>query len=338
MAGILAVLIVMSIVIPRIAYRSNTKKPCAGIPSEQIARIKLFSNGQTILFEKDADIWRVTCASSVYTADAEAVQTILDSAQALEIKEVVSSNPERQDRFEVSPAKGTRIQLFMRGKETPGVDFYLGKALPDYMHFYLRFEGSNSIHSSLGFSSYIVKKQPDGWRNRKLGSPDKKLIESIAIEQKSVIDTVKKENGSWYYNAKQLDEATVAPLIDRVSPFMASDVVPSADEPAIMNDITAARQSDMKLTILSAGGTDTNLVLDFFPYRPQKAKDPEKYYVTKSNENGVFIVNPGILGLIRDDLKRVQEASAKPAAPPPAPAPAAAPAGSADPAMPQTTK
>lgn len=300
MAVVLALLIGISIIVPKIIYRGSNKNIFTDIQSNHWKKI-IINHGQdeTVLSLKNG-IWKVSISSYVYNADATAVNMLIEAVGKLELGEVISNNKKRHDIFEVTDVSGARLRLFSDDMVNPQEDFYLGKATPDYTNYYFRRAGEDDVYHSRGIPSYQVKKKFKNWRNRSLGVKDREGVNKIILTEGDIIQAVILEADRWTYNGKEIDPSSVQSLLGRATAFNALDLVKPDEEEAVRKTLIKTRAE----VVISGAGEEIAIVL--YPSAEEK-----KYYALKDGEPGIFIIHENILNNIKKDLVKIQEAAEK---------------------------
>lgn len=305
---VLAVLIGISLIVPRFMYRKTSKQVFAGIAADQLVRIVIKDkNEEEITLRKSDTTWQVITSSYNYLADKGSVQTILDAVKKLKIKDIISSNEKRHSRFEVTPGSGTHVRFYTSRRDPPRASFYIGKATPDYTNFYLRFEEEKEVYYSSGFSRYLVNKSLDRFRNRRIGATESNAVDNIVLIEGDRKQVLQRDGERWEYNDKEAEQKDVNSLVAKISSLNASTLVAPEDENKVRKDFP--EKAELSLTIHEAG---KKITLQFFPIKDKKKKETDKYHVLKKEENGIFIIHAFTINNIKDDFEKIKKATEKP--------------------------
>ena len=127
-------------------------------------RSKSSASGDTVVLEKQGDGWMLTSPMR-YRADQNVVTAAVGKGKSIEVKNVVSSNPEKQSVFQVD-STGPLVQMYAAGTVVAG--FRVGKPSASYTETYVRKEGSNDVYLADGMFNYLFAHQPKDWRDKSI--------------------------------------------------------------------------------------------------------------------------------------------------------------------------
>lgn len=313
MTIVLVVLVVISLLIPKFVYRSSRRKAYQNTQSSMWKKIMVHTAQETYTLMQHHDEWNVLSSSFVYVADETAVTGLIEGVSQLEVGSIISSNKDRHDMFEVTDEKGAHVQLFAGDKEVPEVDFYLGKTAQDYMTSYLRFNGEDDVYYATGLQSYLIKKDLDRWRNRRLGARAAEDIEKIILTEGKNTQTIVLDAGTWRYNDREVAESDVQPLAKTLGSLHASALISPEEEQETAQLLT---DPHAQLEIHEAG---KQIILTFFTGPSAEGAQPEEYSVKKADEAGIFKIRAGTYDSINNNFDTIKTASEKLPEPEPEP-------------------
>jgi len=148
----------------------QARKKAQGVPTlfpgfaqDSAAKIAVKSTGKDIVLEKKEDAWQIS-GTDGFTADPEAVQNALDTVAGFKRENIASKNPEKQDIFEVTPARGLEVKVLDAGDKILA-HFYIGKIGADFFSNYVRKEGSDEVLQVAAVTS-TFDKTVEGWRDK----------------------------------------------------------------------------------------------------------------------------------------------------------------------------
>lgn len=114
-----------------------------------------------------------------YPADQLSVTTAIGKGKRIELKNVVSSNPQKQQLFQVDSA-GTLVRVFEHGAQGPA--FRVGKPGASYAETYVRREGSNDVYLADGLLTYTFAKGVKDWRDRTIFKSEADRITNVRLQ------------------------------------------------------------------------------------------------------------------------------------------------------------
>jgi hypothetical protein len=157
--------------------------------------IEVKSPTKSIVLDTKGDAWLIS-GTDDFTADPQLVDNALDTIAGLLRDTIASKNPDKQDIFEVTPAKGVAVKVFDE-QQNILAHFYIGKTASDFFSSYLRKEGSDEV-LQVGSITATFDKDIKAWRDKTVltFSPDtvtqlllKTTSEEIVLERD--------EEGKW---------------------------------------------------------------------------------------------------------------------------------------------
>ncbi|MBD3316280.1 MAG: DUF4340 domain-containing protein, partial [Chitinivibrionales bacterium] len=129
--------------------------------------------------------------SRLYPADSAAVATALEKMSNLSKDDLVSTNPEKQELFEVDSANGVLVKVW-DAQDKPLGSFRIGKSGPDWSSNYVRKIGSDKVYTVGGSIKYSFFSDEQRWRDKTVQKFDKNNAKSITLV-KGTATTIKME-------------------------------------------------------------------------------------------------------------------------------------------------
>jgi len=192
--------------------------------SASVDKIEVTAPGTSVTLEKQGNGWMVT-APLRYRADQSVITAAVGKGKNIEVKNVVSSNPEKQHLFQVDSA-GTLIQVYAGG--SPVAAFRVGKPGPSYMETYVRKEGSNDVFLAEGMFTYVFSHPAKDWRDKSIYKSEPELIRSVTYKYGDTTFTLAMKDSLWRLNGDSVSQATVRSLLGSLANLQADDFVDSA--------------------------------------------------------------------------------------------------------------
>lgn len=278
--GIFIVLIGVTYFLLRSPGERETSYPLTdftlAVDSSQVQSIK-FTRGSLIFsLQSIGGQWYVVKNEPIerrYPADETSVNQLLGNVQRLQILSLISSNPEKQNLFQVD-SSGTFVSLTERtGKTT---EFVVGKMGPSFSETYIRPTASNNVYLAEGITSWDVNKEVRDWRDKTVLKVEQDSIRMISYryrkEQFSLV-----RDSVWRFQPTAREDvlnSTVTGLLSSISTLRAEDFVDSTflvPTPHVKLELAAPQ----------------SLTLSFSPMPP----DSSKYWVMNSSTQQIFVVN-----------------------------------------------
>jgi hypothetical protein len=235
--------------------------------SASITKFSMLREGKTITLENQGGKWLVT-APGTYTANAKVVATMLGGISHLKLGSLVSSNPAKQNLFEVD-STGTKFTVTDRSSKS--ITMIIGKPGPAYSDFYLRLDGSNDVYLGDGITTYTLNQQLKEWRDKSIFSAFQDSINGLIVDYRSRQFVLRKENSNWKLNDDSIAVSEVTPVLSTLSNLNADDFVdtiPKLEIQPISVKVQGIVQGDLK----------------FYPAAP----DSSKYIVQASTNPQIF--------------------------------------------------
>ncbi|KPL02936.1 MAG: hypothetical protein AMJ90_04460 [candidate division Zixibacteria bacterium SM23_73_2] len=165
-----------------------------GIDTSAVFKIEIKRLGLNIVFERKDDVWWMTQPEN-YEADQQSINGLLESAQNLKVKNLISSNVRKQIKFQVDTLTGTRLNLFY--DENPEASVVIGKISPDFTHCYVRKTDSDEVYLAATYLSLMLNRSPKGWKNREILKLNPQEVSSVEIMKGKNKFKIEREDTLW---------------------------------------------------------------------------------------------------------------------------------------------
>jgi hypothetical protein len=223
------------------------------LASDAIGAIAIAQNGDTVMVKRKGDIWVVAhpgndvaakplaediqqtpsngAASQSYRADSASVQSMLEKIENMKKGDLISTNPSKQETFEVDSAQGTYVSVENRdGKQV--ASFKIGKTGPEYSSNYVRLIGSDKVYTVGGSIKNSFFTDMKRWRDKTILSFDPSSVERVSLNKKGAESIVLKKDldslnqPSWRIEAPEQHPANteeIQKLVNKLGSFKTSD-------------------------------------------------------------------------------------------------------------------
>jgi hypothetical protein len=205
-----------------------------------------------------------------YKADQSTVANMIHEIKTLEVKNVVSSKPEKFEVFQVDTVSATHLTAYEHG--SPSVSLLVGKIGSSYTEQYVRKLPSNDVDAVDLTLGYAVNKSVNDWRDKSIVFVPKENIREIRYQYGDTTFTVAFKDSVWMIGKDPVKTEDVTGVINSLSDFKADDFIDSTLRPA--PKITA---------LISYGGIQ--LRFSFL-------KTQNKYAIQSSASPQWFVVEP----------------------------------------------
>jgi len=142
-------------------------------------KIEIKSPAKAVVLEKNEDGWLIS-GTDDFTADPQLVDNALSTIAGLQRDAIASKNPENQDIFEVTPAKGVEVKVSDAEKNMLA-HFYIGKTASDFFSSYLRKEGSDEV-LQVGSITATFDKDIKAWRDKTVLSFSPDMVTQLLLK------------------------------------------------------------------------------------------------------------------------------------------------------------
>ncbi len=225
--GLLVALVVIAyLVMQKPGEKSSTGETgecLVSVDSLAVDKIEIKSPASQVVLEKKGVEWFVERPVS-YRADQASVAGLIHETKLLEVKNAVSSKPEKHSVFQVD-STGTRVTIFEKGTEK--ASFIIGKMGSSYTEAYARLSSSDDVVSISGGSPTTFNKAVKEWRDRTIAAPARETINEVRYQYGDTLFTLAFKDSAWIVGKDSTQEWVVNNLISSLSNVQADDFVDS---------------------------------------------------------------------------------------------------------------
>jgi hypothetical protein len=255
------------------------------IDSLLVDKIEIKTSAFSLLLEKHGAEWFVAQPVN-YKADQANVGQLIHQIKNLEIKNIVSSKPEKHSVFQVDQT-GTQVTAYEKGAEKAA--FVLGKMTESYSESYVRRLNSNEVLLVEGISSYTLNRPVKDWRDKSILTVPKESIKEMQFQYGDTTFNVTLNDSTWFVGKEKAHQPVVEGILTSISNLQADDFIDSTVSP----NVTAM--------VAYAG---TQLRFSFM-------KTINKYYVQSSNSPQWFVLEQWKTNQILKRQKEIAELNKK---------------------------
>jgi hypothetical protein len=238
--------------------------------SAMVDKIEVHGKSGFVVLEKIAGTWNLTQPVN-YLADEEGLLKLISDTKSAELKDLISSNPDKQKLYEVD-SSGTQVAIYQQGNRKDA--FYVGKAGSDYLSTYIRKVNSSDVYLINKPLSFSFNKTITNWRNKSIFKAPIASINQVKFQYGDTIFVLRKEQNSWLVDNDSSNSKSVESFLNAISGLNTSEFIDTMinlpQKPAAIVDITTANQDQLK-----------------FYHSTDKV---DKYYVVNSKNPQVFMI------------------------------------------------
>ena len=223
--AVLAILIIATVLVfQRPGETSSSGRLAVSLTqfdSAAIDRIEITSSSGDVTLIREGGRWMLQFPIR-YPADESAVRAAVGKAGRMDLKSLVSSNPDNQHIFQVDPA-GTLVRLFDRGAER--AVFRVGKVGRSFRDTYVRREGSNDVYLADGILTHIFVRKPDDWRDKRIFAVEQDEIRNVRFQYGDTTFILSFQDSVWLVDESPANSATVTSFLSSVSTLRADTFI-----------------------------------------------------------------------------------------------------------------
>ena len=268
LTGVLAALIVIAYFVMQRPGESSAPESSGAMlvdyDSAAVDRIEIRSPNGPAVIERLGGVWMVTSPVH-YRADDATVASALSSGKRMELKGLVSSNPQKRSVFQVD-STGTMVRLSEHGAEK--TVFWIGKPSPSYTETYVRREGTNDVYLASGLFSSNFSRRTNDWRDKTIFRTDQDAIAGVTLRFGDTSVVLARQDSLWKVGDDVAKTDVVKSFTGALANLQADDFVD-----------TAMPEMPPLTVQIELGGTQLRL------YR---MKEGDKFYVQTSATPQLF--------------------------------------------------
>jgi len=238
------------------------------IDSMAVNKLEITSETGEVTLEKQAGRWMLVNPIK-YPADENTVASALAQAKSINLKGLVSSNPDKQSLFKVD-STATLVKVYEKGSESAA--FRVGKPSSTFSETYVRLDNSNDVYLAEGILSSVFSRQPKEWRDKTIYKTDQTGITEVKLQHGDTTVNLAFRDSLWFVDRDSAVQSNVTSFLSSLSNFQADEFIDSA--------ITRLPKLTATIDVLGS------------QIRFYYNKDASKYYVQTSGSAQWFEIQP----------------------------------------------
>ncbi len=230
--GLFVVLLIAAVLVLQKPGERSASSDSTGsmlqVDSAAVDKIELKTPAALITLVKHGAEWFIDQPIS-YRADQANVGQMIHQIKMLEVKNTISSKPEKHELFQVD-STGTLVKVYEHGTEKSA--FILGKMAPSYTEMYARKANSNDVLLVEGAYAYAFSRSPKEWRDKTILSVPKENIKDVKYQYGDTTFTIAFRDSLWTIGREKAKQTAVDGLLSSLSNVQADDFIDSSMSPA----------------------------------------------------------------------------------------------------------
>mgnify|MGYP001313546682 CR=1 FL=1 len=240
------------------------------VDSASVVKIELEQKAKSVTIENVGGKWMITSPIR-YAADATAIKQLLSGLSKFKVGSLISSNPEKQNIFQVD---GTGTKLTVTDRSGKSVAMIVGKMGPSFSEVYFRIPSANDVYLGEGLDTWTINKAVKDWRDKSIVSTPSDAVKELTYNFSNKEFRFQHDTSGWTSGGRALDAGTMSPALNQLANLHADDFVDSL------------MKIETHPIVLGIHGTE-DLTLNLYPSAPDSAK----YYVQLSNSPQLFVIS-----------------------------------------------
>ncbi len=164
------------------------------LDSAAVQRFEVTRDGTTTVIERQDGGWRISRPIDV-PADADMVNSALTMLTHLQSNGVISTNPDKAERFQVDAEHGIVVAFYSDENGKPLARYTVGKLAPGFTHTYVSLAGSHEVHRVNGPIRFQVQKDVASWRDRSVLRFDPASVSRLVISGSKGVALTRTDDG-----------------------------------------------------------------------------------------------------------------------------------------------
>ncbi|MEM1093377.1 MAG: DUF4340 domain-containing protein [Bacteroidota bacterium] len=228
---------------------STLEVPDLRLADADITAVTIEQNGETSTAEHSSGMWQLTAPMETL-ADSTVVTRFIESVQAIELSEVVSTNPERYAKFGVD-STAAQVRVTTAGGDDTAM--FVGRQGNDFRSVYVRL--ANDPRVFLTTERLTLPTDFSTWRDKTIFAIDPSAVQSASVMTPEHSYMLSATPQGWQVDGAAADSASVMQWLLRFAPVNADGFVSEADVEPIRTDATH------RIAITQTDGTTFSLAM-----------------------------------------------------------------------------
>lgn len=198
LGGVLVVLLAV-FVAKQISMQSGTpqRESLLSVDPEHVTKLKITAAGEVTALERRDGRWHLTVPVD-YPADERLVESTLKAATTLKGKGLATSSPDKAEQFEVDPAHGVRVALYLTSDGKPAAQYTVGKLAPGFADTFVMIGDGPEVYQVEGALRYQLVRTATAWRDKTVLNFDPSAVERVVFAGPATA-AVERDGEGWHW-------------------------------------------------------------------------------------------------------------------------------------------
>ncbi len=240
------------------------------VDSASIVKIRIDQKSKSVSMENVGGKWMIT-APIRYAADQAAIRQLLGGLSKFKVGSLVSSNPEKQNLFQVD-SSGTTLLITDRSNKS--VSIIVGKMGPSFSEVYFRIPTSRDVYLGEGLDTWTINKEVKEWRDKSILTAPAETVRELTYTVANKEVQFQHDTSGWKSGGKSVDAGAVTPALNQLASLHADDFI---------DTLMKIETHPVSVRVHAAEDATLNL----YPSMP----DSSKYYVQLAGSPQLFVIS-----------------------------------------------
>jgi len=240
------------------------------VDSASVVKIEIEQKAKSVTIENVGGKWMMTSPIR-FAADGSAIKQLLSGLSKFKVGSLISSNPEKQNIFQVD-STGTKLTVTDRSGKS--VAMIVGKMGPSFSEVYFRLPSAKDVYLGEGLDTWTINKEVKEWRDKLIVSTPSDAVKELTYNVSNKEFRFQHDTTGWKSGGKTLDASAMNPALNQLANLHADDFVDSL------------LKIETHPIALGIHGTE-DVTLNLYPSTPDSAR----YYVQLSNSPQLFVIS-----------------------------------------------
>jgi hypothetical protein len=194
--GLILVIYCVNIISSKIEKSKTGAQLFGKFKPENTQKIVIAARWNNVVLAQTPAGWVVASADS-FPADTAEVNKVIAALQGMIVKELVSTNPQKHQVFQVDSVSGVRVMAIAQNKDTVA-DVIVGKNGTDYNSTYFRPRQSKNVYLYDQNLRSLFSKNSVNWRDTYVLKLDRENVTRLTLEYPGqTLELAKSNDGVW---------------------------------------------------------------------------------------------------------------------------------------------
>ena len=294
-----------------VAGKSPKKLAFSHVTPQSTTKIEINSVQAQVVLEKKNNIWMIT-SPIAFRANPDYISELLNGIKKISLKTVISTNPGKFEKFQVSDSSAAVVTVHTAGDKPP-VSVMVGKqSTQNYSNLYVRLKGKPEVYDTEGPRLSFLKTSPEEWRDKTIISEKKAEVTEIDIISRKETVKLFRKGKEWLLDDPEkgspANEPEINTILDTLEKLTATDII-TPEQQAQQKLKTGLDKPEFELLVKTTGSYQVRLTFG-------SVKANGKYYVKREGDDNLFQAYEYQVNNLRKEYSRLKKPETSPQAVP----------------------